>query len=104
VSAKARRLVTSFFDGSFTGLTGALVGRSGRSSQRWVVTGPPPEAAIVFQLLLDGKVTYVVITDAGRRALADVAGVGFSCDVVKPLTQPRPFSGCSPEEGRGSRC
>jgi hypothetical protein len=46
---------------------GKLVGRSGRSSQRWVVTGPPPEAAIVFQLLLDGKVTIADVEAARER-------------------------------------
>ncbi len=52
---------------------GALVGRSGRSSQRWVVTGPPPEAAIVFQLLLDGAVTVADVEAARERALAATA-------------------------------
>jgi hypothetical protein len=47
---------------------GKLVGRSGRSSQRWVVTGPPPEAALVFQLLLDGKVTIADVEAARDRA------------------------------------
>jgi hypothetical protein len=39
-----------------------------RSSQRWVVTGPPPEAAIIFQLLLDGKVTIADVEAARDRA------------------------------------
>jgi hypothetical protein len=47
---------------------GKIVGRSGRSSQRWVVTGPPPEAAIIFQLLLDGKVTIADVEAARDRA------------------------------------
>jgi hypothetical protein len=36
--------------------------------QRWVVTGPPPEAAIIFQLLLDGKVTIADVEAARDRA------------------------------------
>ena len=47
---------------------GKIVGRSGRSSQRWVVIGPPPEAAIIFQLLLDGKVTIADVEAARDRA------------------------------------
>ncbi len=47
---------------------GELVGRDGRTGQRWVVTGPPPEAAIIFQLLLDGTVALDDVEAARRRA------------------------------------
>ncbi len=45
-----------------------LVGRDGRTGQRWATTGPPPEVALIFQLLLDGKVTVEDVAAARERA------------------------------------
>jgi hypothetical protein len=47
---------------------GKLVGRDGRTGQRWVVDGPSPEAAIIFQMLIDGTVTTADIERARERA------------------------------------
>src|SRR5258708_22562063 len=47
---------------------GELVGRDGRTGQRWAADGPPPEVAIIFQLLLDGKVTVDDVDAARKRA------------------------------------
>ena len=47
---------------------GELVGRDARTARRWAATGLPPEAAIVFQLLLDGKITMADVEDARERA------------------------------------
>jgi len=47
---------------------GELVGRDGRTGQRWATTGPvPPEVAIIFQLLLEGKVTLADVEAARER-------------------------------------
>ncbi len=48
----------------------ALVGRSPRASRRWAADGPPPEAAVVLQLLLDGTVTVDDVARARERARA----------------------------------
>jgi hypothetical protein len=45
-----------------------LVGRDGRTARRWVAGGPPPEAAIIFQMLLDGKITLDDVDAARKRA------------------------------------
>jgi hypothetical protein len=45
-----------------------LVGRDGRTGQRWATTGPPPEIATIFQLLLDGKVALADVEAARERA------------------------------------
>ena len=47
---------------------GELVGRDGRTSQRWAADAVPPEAAIIFQLLLDGKITVDDVDAARKRA------------------------------------
>ncbi len=52
---------------------GKLVGRDGRTGQRWAATGPPPEVAIIFELLLSGKVTVPDVEAARERGLATPA-------------------------------
>jgi hypothetical protein len=47
---------------------GELVGRDGRTGQRWATTGPPPEVAIIFQLLIEGKVALADVEAARERA------------------------------------
>ncbi len=65
---------TSFATSSPIGLSqvraGELVGRDGRTSQRWAADGVPPEASIIFQLLLDGKITVDDVDAARKRGRA----------------------------------
>jgi hypothetical protein len=49
---------------------GELFGYTDRAVRRWAANGPPPAAAVLLQLIIDGKIAVDDVAAARERARA----------------------------------